>query len=224
MINPKIIIGSGVLVAQLCLTLCDPWSVCGILQAGILKGVAIPFWFSWPRDQTWVSCIASRFFTIWATRAARPKKKKKKKIIIETMSKSPLSKCKWFNAQIATWAQMLIISTFYERCINMNSLNWLFVQVELNLLKSESVLQLESPAWLSKSEFWSIAKFPRNLSGAFSRWLVADVYSQNGINSQITSLTKSCNQVGVNILSFSIHTQFKIGREKKHLSAFKRQF
>ena len=60
------------------------------------------------------------------------------------MSKSPLSKCKWFNAQIATWAQMLIISTFYERCINMNSLNWLFVQVELNLLKSESVLQLET--------------------------------------------------------------------------------
>ena len=23
---------------------------------------------SWPRDQTWVSCIAGRFFTIWATR------------------------------------------------------------------------------------------------------------------------------------------------------------
>ena len=100
-------------------------------------------------------------------------KKKKKK---ETMSKSPLSKCKWFNAQIAIWAQMLIMSTFYERCISMNSLNWLFVQVELNLLKRKSVLQLESPVWLSKSEFWSIAKFPRNLSGAFSRWLVADVY------------------------------------------------
>ena len=55
-------------------------------------------------------------------------------------------------------------------------LNWLFVQVELNLLKSKSVLQLESPVWLSKSEFWGIAKFPGNLSGAFSRWLVADVY------------------------------------------------
>ena len=23
---------------------------------------------SWPRNQTWVSCIAGRFFTIWATR------------------------------------------------------------------------------------------------------------------------------------------------------------
>ena len=25
---------------------------------------------SWPRDRTWVSCIAGRFFTIWATREA----------------------------------------------------------------------------------------------------------------------------------------------------------
>ena len=25
---------------------------------------------SWPRDQTWVSCIAGRFFTVWATREA----------------------------------------------------------------------------------------------------------------------------------------------------------
>ena len=35
-----------------------------------LEWVAIPF--SWgsspPRDRTWVSCIAGRFFTIWATR------------------------------------------------------------------------------------------------------------------------------------------------------------
>ena len=76
MINPKIIIGSGVLVAQLCLTLCDPWSVCGILQAGILKGVAIPFWFSWPRDQTWVSCIAGRFFTSEQPGQLDQKKKK----------------------------------------------------------------------------------------------------------------------------------------------------
>ena len=27
---------------------------------------------SWPRDQTWVSCIAGRFVTIWATREALP--------------------------------------------------------------------------------------------------------------------------------------------------------
>ena len=41
-----------------------------ILQA--TGGVAFPFSRSslWPRDQNGVSCIASRFFTIWATREA----------------------------------------------------------------------------------------------------------------------------------------------------------
>ena len=64
----------AVLVAQSCLTLCDPWTVArqalsvhGILQARILKWVAIPFsrGSSQPRDRTQVSCMASRFFTIW---------------------------------------------------------------------------------------------------------------------------------------------------------------
>ena len=45
----------------------------GILQARILERVAIPFsrGSSWPRDQTQVSYIAGRFFTIWATREAQ---------------------------------------------------------------------------------------------------------------------------------------------------------
>ena len=34
----------------------------------MLEWVVMP---SWPRDRTPVSCIASRFFTIWATREAR---------------------------------------------------------------------------------------------------------------------------------------------------------
>ena len=55
------------LVAQSCLTLCDPIdsSVCGISQVRILEWVAIPFsrGSSQPRDQTRVSCIAGRFFT-----------------------------------------------------------------------------------------------------------------------------------------------------------------
>ena len=44
-------------------------SVHGILQARILEWVAISFsrGSSQHRDQTWVSCIAGRFFTIWAT-------------------------------------------------------------------------------------------------------------------------------------------------------------
>ena len=56
-------------------SLCDPTdysppgsSVLGILQARILEWVAIPFsrGSSWARDQTQVSCIAGRFFSIWA--------------------------------------------------------------------------------------------------------------------------------------------------------------
>ena len=45
-------------------------TVHGILQARILGWVAIPFSraSSRSRNQTWVSCIAGGFFTIWATR------------------------------------------------------------------------------------------------------------------------------------------------------------
>ena len=56
-----------------------PWTVArqaplsiGILQARILEWVAMPSSrrSSQPRDQTQVSHIAGRFFTIWATREA----------------------------------------------------------------------------------------------------------------------------------------------------------
>ena len=64
---------------QLFLTLCDPmyWSppgssVHGILKARILEWVAVSFsrGSSQPRDQTQVSRIAGRLFTIGATREA----------------------------------------------------------------------------------------------------------------------------------------------------------
>ena len=47
-------------------------SVHGIFLARILEWAAISFsrGSSPPRDQTWVSCIAGRFFTNWATREA----------------------------------------------------------------------------------------------------------------------------------------------------------
>ena len=51
-------------------------SIHGILQARVLQWVAIPFssGYSWPRDQTCISCasyIAGRFFTRWAIREAQ---------------------------------------------------------------------------------------------------------------------------------------------------------
>ena len=67
------------LVAQACLTLCDPmdcnppgFSVRGILQAKIQEWVAKPSSreSSWPRDQTQISSIASGLLTIWVTRQA----------------------------------------------------------------------------------------------------------------------------------------------------------
>ena len=66
-------------VTQSCLTLCDPTdyslpgsSIHGILQTRILEPVAISFsrGSSRSRDQTRVSCIAGRFFTITASREA----------------------------------------------------------------------------------------------------------------------------------------------------------
>ena len=67
---------------QSCPTLCNPmdcslpgFSVHGIFQARVLVWVAISFsrGSSWPRDQTQVSCIAGRCFTLWATREAQKK-------------------------------------------------------------------------------------------------------------------------------------------------------
>ena len=68
-----------VLVAKTCLILCDPMdcnlpgsSVHGIHQARTLEQGAILFCRESSQlwDGTWVSCIAGRFFTIWATRKA----------------------------------------------------------------------------------------------------------------------------------------------------------
>ena len=72
------ICGSG-LVTKLCLTLCNPMncsppgsSVHRTLQTRILEWVAMPSsrGSSRPRNWTWISCNAGRFFTYWATREA----------------------------------------------------------------------------------------------------------------------------------------------------------
>ena len=64
---------SEVKVAQLCPTLCEPmhYTIHGILQLShkgsprILEWVAYPFfsWSSWPKNWTWISCIADGFLT-----------------------------------------------------------------------------------------------------------------------------------------------------------------
>ena len=68
------------LVAQSCPTLYNPMehnppgsSVHGILQAEVLRWVAMPFsrGSSWSKDRTQVSCTEGGFFTTWATREAK---------------------------------------------------------------------------------------------------------------------------------------------------------
>ena len=75
-------------VTQSCPTLCDPMdcslprsSIHRIFQARILEWVAIAFsrGSSQPRDQTRVSHIVGRCFTVWATREAWPKISQKNK-------------------------------------------------------------------------------------------------------------------------------------------------
>ena len=68
-----------VLVAQLCLNLCDPTDCSPPGSSGLWyspgKNTEVGCHFllqgsSWLRDQTQVSCTAGRFITIWATREA----------------------------------------------------------------------------------------------------------------------------------------------------------
>ena len=58
-------------VSQSCPTLCDPM-VCSWASPGKDTGYFSRGSFQ-PRNQTRVSCIAGRFFTIWATREAQEK-------------------------------------------------------------------------------------------------------------------------------------------------------
>ena len=82
------------------------FSVHGILQARIQEWVAIPFSteFSWPRAPTQVSCIAGRFFTIWATGKDRsPKSHRLSKFTVGLVAQ----RLKRLPAVRETWVQSL---------------------------------------------------------------------------------------------------------------------
>ena len=63
-------------------------SVQWIFQAIVLEGIAISFsrWSSWPRDQTWVSRIIDKRFTIWATREVQENPKEYTEKLLELIS------------------------------------------------------------------------------------------------------------------------------------------
>ena len=102
----------------------------GILQARILELVAVPFsrGSSQLRDWTWVSCIASRFFTIWATREAQI----------------------WFNMCQSKCIELSIFLISYLR----RKLRNLSISVSLSAWKISS-LKMTTRKHLSKGDFGS---------------------------------------------------------------------
>ena len=125
-------------VIQSCPTLCDPMdcslpgsSVHGIFQAIVLEWTAISFsrGSSQPRDQTRVSHIVDRRFTIWATQSnlqihcnfyqiamavSTELEQKNLTVCMETHktpnSQSNLEKAKWSRRNQASWLQTLLKS------------------------------------------------------------------------------------------------------------------
>ena len=75
-------------------------SVHGIFQARILKWVAISFskGSSWSSDQTQVSHIAGRFFTVWATRTCDSVAKSGVRLLT---AQKPLKRPNWWKGKFA---------------------------------------------------------------------------------------------------------------------------
>ena len=106
-----------VLVVQLCLVLYDPVdcippgsSVHGVLQSRVLEWVVIPSsrGSSPPRDQTWVSYIAGKFFTTWVT------------LLYICVCLYVYSRVIWlFWTSLLAWKNMMRITDI--RCVYLNS-------------------------------------------------------------------------------------------------------
>ena len=122
-----------VLAAQLYPTLCDHMdcsppgsSVHGIIQSRILEWGAISFsrGSSQTRYQTQVSCIAGKFFTIWATREALTFKGKKQ--ILNILCAVPEISSIPMNYPLEIWVcfNHLSIHSFILIFINSAHINW----------------------------------------------------------------------------------------------------
>ena len=119
-------------------------SVLGIFQARVLEWVVISFsrGSSQPRDQTQVSCIAGRHFTVWATREAQ---------LSEALDKYDLKGCLWIRCDFrplslplangVQWQQRLSrrariilchIDSTWEHCIFKADLLFWFSLFEVN--------------------------------------------------------------------------------------------
>ena len=156
-------------VAKSCLTLCDPMdcsppssSVHRILPARILERVAIPFsrGSSWPRHQTWVSCIAGRFFTTSATWEARTM------CSVHSLSHVCLFATPWTEAHQASlsitnaWSLLKLISI--EWVMPSNHLILCHLLLLLSVFSSISVFSNESVLCIRWPKYWSFSISPSN--------------------------------------------------------------
>ena len=107
-------------VTQSCLTLCDPMdcglsgsSVHGIFQSRVLEWIVISFsrGSSRPRNQTRVSRIAGRCFTVWATREAHGKITVSTTVQSFSLNKWPSYCSKALNSRI--WGKKMLILVIF---------------------------------------------------------------------------------------------------------------
>ena len=107
----KLLLSCYCLVAPSCPTLCDPVdssppgsSVHGVLQARILEWVTITFSRGsfYPRDRTWVSCIAGRLFAISPPGKSAPPQEALKSSVCLSLSCT----CCW-PCNTSRWAAVL---------------------------------------------------------------------------------------------------------------------
>ena len=151
------------LVTHSCPTLCNPMdcspsgsSVHGILQARLLEWIVFSFSRglpSQPRDGTHISCIAVRFFTIWATREARETQgsvlARMVVYIFRGLNCIP-SVCPYSSSRstnMYAWGEVGVEtkSLYYYQCIQQNHRNQLLTLNFLNRIESKEILWDLSP-------------------------------------------------------------------------------
>ena len=150
-----------VLIAKLCPTLCDPMdckppssSACGILQARILEWVTVPFsrGSSQPRDRIWVSGIAGRFFTNWATKEALNVKRVYKFSISQHVHLR-------LTKDSDSWLP-------YSKTIKMSTMSW----VEMPLVARIGKMHIENQTFLFLRDAHYFCSFITDQNKAHGHW------------------------------------------------------
>ena len=137
-------------VAQSCPTLCNStdFSMPGSYVHGILQArIAIPFsgGSSQPRDETWLSCIAGRFFTIWATREAH---KQSRNRIWPQITEMPMKGMNLVSPEacifpyifLKQWLSLVLLFVIPWTAASQTSLSFTISQNLLKLMSIESVM------------------------------------------------------------------------------------